>query len=207
MCDLAVLLVDVDAAAISLRVCEGCEELVAASDPWAQALEELQYTLGEGPGVEALVALRPVMVTDVRVDGGRGPGFANSAAADGLVSVFAFPIGRPGTRLGTLDLYRRRPGELPTEQLTDAAMLADLAMFTLMGDIGSDENLGGVRDGTRGHYDEVHMAVGMLAAHLGISVDEASVRLRAHAFGTGRTLLDVAHAVISRQLDGDSFLD
>lgn len=148
VCDLAVLLVDVDAAAISLRVCEGCEELVAASDPWAQALEELQYTLGEGPGVEALVALRLVTVTDVRVDGGRWPGFATSAAADGLVSVFAFPIDPAGTRLGTLDLYRRRSGELSTEQLTDAAMLADMAMFTLMGDIGSDENLGGVRDGT-----------------------------------------------------------
>ncbi|WP_459711774.1 hypothetical protein [Actinophytocola sp. KF-1] len=33
------------------------------------------------------------------------------------------------------------------------------------------------------------------------------MRLRAHVFGTGRTLLDVAHAVISRQLDGDSFQD
>lgn len=65
----------------------------------------------------------------------------------------------------------------------------------------------GYGTGPRGHYDEVHMAMGMLAAHLGISVDEASVRLRAHVFGTGRTLLDVAHAVISRQLDGDSFQD
>jgi AmiR/NasT family two-component response regulator len=45
----------------------------------------------------------------------------------------------------------------------------------------------------------------MLAAELRITVDDAFLRLRAHAFSTGHPLLDVARAVLNRQLRADTF--
>lgn len=207
VCGLAVTQVAVDAAAVSLWGAGGAEDLVAVSDRWAQALEELQYTLGEGPGVAAFAAEEPVAVTDLRADKGRWPGFEDTAVADGVAAVFAFPIGGQGVRLGTLDLYRRRPGELSAEQLADAIALADLAMIAVLSDTTPDEITGRAPEGVPGHYDEVHIAVGMLAAHLRIAVDAASVRLRAHAFSSGRSLLDIAHAVISCRFDMDAFDD
>lgn len=41
------------------------------------------------------------------------------------------------------------------------------------------------------HWAEVHQATGMISARLGVSVDEAFVRLRAHAFAEPRRLRDV----------------
>jgi hypothetical protein len=46
----------------------------------------------------------------------------------------------------------------------------------------------------------VHQASGVLSVQLEVSVGEALVRLRAHAFGTGRPLSEVAAAVVAHRL-------
>ncbi len=46
----------------------------------------------------------------------------------------------------------------------------------------------------------VHQAAGMVAAQLEVSVAEALVRLRAHAFGNDRPLAAVARDVVARAL-------
>jgi hypothetical protein len=45
----------------------------------------------------------------------------------------------------------------------------------------------------------------MTAVHLGLSVDEAILRLRAHAFAAGRSLRDVAADVVARRLRLESW--
>jgi hypothetical protein len=52
-------------------------------------------------------------------------------------------------------------------------------------------------------YD-VHQASGMVAAQLDVTVGQALIRMRAHAFGNDRTLTDVARAVVARQLRFDT---
>jgi hypothetical protein len=53
----------------------------------------------------------------------------------------------------------------------------------------------------------VHQAAGMVAAQLEISVGQALVRLRVHAFATERPLTEVAKAVVGRALRFDSRAD
>ena len=78
VCSVIVAVVSgVDAAALTLRTEAHAEELVGASEPWAAELEEAQYTLGEGPGVEAFTTGGPVLVADVREDQVRWPAFAS----------------------------------------------------------------------------------------------------------------------------------
>jgi hypothetical protein len=48
---------------------------------------------------------------------------------------------------------------------------------------------------------EVHQATGMILVQLGISADEASLLLRAHAFSSGRSVKEVANDVVERRLD------
>ncbi|MFF3276580.1 ANTAR domain-containing protein, partial [Streptomyces chrestomyceticus] len=46
----------------------------------------------------------------------------------------------------------------------------------------------------------VHQASGMVSVQAGISVARALLRLRAHAFGHGRTVCEVAEDVVARRL-------
>jgi len=47
---------------------------------------------------------------------------------------------------------------------------------------------------------EVHQAAGMISVQLGVAVEEALVRLRAHAYVQERRLVDVARDVVERRL-------
>jgi ANTAR domain/GAF domain len=55
-------------------------------------------------------------------------------------------------------------------------------------------------DGLWNDRAEVHQATGMILAQLGVSAEDAFVRLRAHAFATRRPLADVARDVVARRL-------
>jgi GAF domain/ANTAR domain len=203
VCDVAVQQTGVDAAAISLHATTRAQELVAASDEWAQRLEELQVTVGEGPGQEAYDSGDPVLSADLAAAGPRWPGFTDAAAGIGLAAVFAFPVGSGSVRLGALILYRHRRGGLTPADLVNAATLADLATTALLTDSGSDRDEAAApwaRADAHGHYEDVNVASGMLAAQMRISVDDAFLRLRAHAFSNDLPLFEVARAVLQRRL-------
>lgn len=50
------------------------------------------------------------------------------------------------------------------------------------------------------YWAEVHHATGMISAQLGVSFDDAFVRLRAHSFAENRQLRDVANDVVASRL-------
>lgn len=193
----------VDAAALTLRAGARAEEMAGASDEWAVRLEEIQYTLGEGPGVAAFTDATPVLVADLGADGVRWPGFAVAAAAQGLAAVFAFPLAVGGIKLGTLSLYRRHAGGLAAAVVADAVILADLATYALLdqGEHDDDELRMALS------YQDVNMATGMLAAQLRISLEDAFARLRAHAFSSGRSVLEVARDLLARRIPLDRLAD
>jgi ANTAR domain-containing protein len=206
VCAVAVDHIDVDAAAITIRTSVRMQELVAATGEWAESLEELQYTVGEGPGVEAFTSGGPVLVSDMGAEEHRWPGFGDEASSSGAGAVFAFPLQVGAIRLGTLDLYRRVAGGLGVEGLADAVALADLAVTALLSDTRIDDDPVALwaRHDVPGFYDDVNVATGMLATQLRISLEDAMLRLRAHAFSHHLPLTEVARAVLNRQLRLDS---
>jgi AmiR/NasT family two-component response regulator len=56
-------------------------------------------------------------------------------------------------------------------------------------------------EGAESDREEIHQATGMIMAQLGVSAEEALLRLRARAFAQGRTSSDVARAIIDRTAD------
>ncbi|MBB4683978.1 GAF and ANTAR domain-containing protein [Amycolatopsis jiangsuensis] len=190
----------VDGAILSLRGTGRSQEVLGASAPWATRLSELQYTAGEGPGVEAFRAGSPVLVPDLAADQVRWPGFAQSALAAGLGAVFAFPLQFGAIRLGTFELARHRPGGLSSAEAKDAALAADLTTTALLRHSREAARAGHeLAPRTMVSYQDVHVATGMLAARLGMSLDDAFTRLRAHAYTTNRSVLDVARDVLERR--------
>ena len=195
---------DVDGAAISLLTTSVSRETLWATDPVAELLEDLQFTLNEGACMEAATTGHPVAVSDVHHDvhAARWPIFAAAVAEQTRArALFALPLQWGVVNLGVLDLYRAAPGQLSKPQWNDALSAADTAALMMLGQrTNPGEQDGGWLDSAFSHRAEVHQATGMVLAQLGISADDALARLRAHAFVHQRLLIDIARDVVDRRL-------
>jgi ANTAR domain/GAF domain len=208
LCEACVALFGVDAAAISL-VFDGVNSgTLGASGPGARVFDELQFTFGEGPCLDSVAHQAPVLVGDLADPADvRWPAYGAAMLAHEIRGVSALPVVVAGTYLGALDLYRARPGLLGAEQLAGALVAAELAEWPLLDVMGADLQAG-VADPdsdawaelTQLSRAEVSQATGMLVAQLDITSAEALVRLRAHAYATGRSATDVASDIVDRRL-------
>src|SRR5437588_2104919 len=180
---------------------------VCSSNDVSALIEELQYTLGEGPCVDAYHEDRPVLEPDLASQGAsRWLAFASPAVAAGARAVFGFPLQVGGIRLGALNLYRDQPGPMSEEQFADSLVLAGLAAQAVLA-MQAHASPGALATELEGGADfrfVVHQASGMVAVQLGVSVGEALVRLRAYAFGNDRLLGGVAEAIVARTLRLDN---
>lgn len=192
--------------AISLITESGGSGIAASSDPISEAVEELQFTLGEGPCLDAFSSRRPVLSDDLHGAGStRWPIYAAAATEHGVSAVFAFPLAIGNSCLGALDVYRTHTGPLAPAALAGAVSFAAYATTILLEgqeQASPDEPPPGLDDALSTRF-EVHQAQGMLTVQLGVGLDQALARLRAHAFAHGRTLVDVARDV----LDGTLLLE
>ena len=218
LCQTAVRMTGVDGAATALLTERSrVRDLVYATNPIAQWIDEMQFTLGDGPCLAAFQERAPQLVPDLTDPryGARWPAFVGEALGAGVAAIFAFPISDDQSALGVLELYRATPGPLSVSEYEAAASCAAEAGATVrknwsdyisranelqspadalaleLSDPSNDEGFSRSR---------VFMASGMLAVQWGILPEEAMDRLRAYAFGSGRSINDVADDVIGRQL-------
>jgi hypothetical protein len=176
---------------------------LCSSDEVSRLIEELQYTLGEGPCVDAYqqdkVVAEPDLADPVTR---RWPAFTRPVLQAGARAVFGFPL-RVGTvRRRALNLYRDRAGPLSGEQHADALVVADVAArWVLEAQAGAPlDAVAEELEAGAGFHFAVHNAAGMVSVQEGISVTEALIRLRAFAFSSDRLLADVAEDVVARRL-------
>ncbi|MFF6913655.1 GAF domain-containing protein [Streptomyces sp. NPDC012466] len=210
LCEVAVELLPVIGASVSLRS-QGMPVQLSASSAQAAHLAQIQATLGDGPCQSALEEGAPVLACDLTTgrDAGRWPVFAQQATEAGVRAVYAVPLGSGAVCVGTLDLYRDRPGGLTDRQLHVARIVAGVMTVALMALPHGDEP--GTQDGEdwlsglAADHDEVYQAVGMIMAQLGVGADDALARLRADAFARGRTALDVARDVTAHRTRFDRY--
>jgi ANTAR domain/GAF domain len=210
ICHACVEGLEVDGAAISLMTASDLRETLYASDATVDLLEDLQFSLGEGPCMDAASSGRPVLVPDLNdpAQTRRWPIYAAAVVDQARVgAVFALPLQWGTISLGVLDLYRRAPGSLSAPQVRDAISAADAAALMLLGvrtdpdpDPDPDAEGDAVWDRSWSKRAEICQATGMVVAQLGISPTDAFARLRAHAFSQGVQLGDVAHDVVARRL-------
>lgn len=189
-------------AALAL-IGEKALEPVFATDRRSEGLIELQLTLGEGPSLEA-ARDGPLLVADLLQPDARRrwPVFAPAASDRGIVGMVTLPVAVGAARVGTLDLYRERPGRPTATELADGLAYADAILALALDDRGGlPPTLGRVSAGdVVERRAEVHQAAGMISVQLGVSVVDALARLRAYAFAEDRSLAEVAGDVVARRL-------
>jgi hypothetical protein len=208
LCEACVVLLDVDAAAISLIFDGGASGTLGSSSGLARIYDELQFTLGEGPCVEAVSQRIPVLMVDLAdPDDSRWPAFGPALLAHDIRAVYALPVVIAGEYVGALDLFRGQPGPFEGERLAGAVAAAEIAGLPLLDLLHADLQAA-VGDPASNAWaelnalsrTEVSQATGMLVAQLGVEPAEALVRLRAHAYASGRSATDTARDILDRKL-------
>ena len=205
LCDVAVKTLPATGVGVSLLAADGRYSLLTAADTKSERLEEMQFLLGEGPCTEATSSGHPVFVADLDDElPSRWPAYSPSMREAGIRAVFAFPLQVGAARLGVLDIFRLAPGALSRSELAHAFQLTDEAVLILM-------DVPGRPEAPEEHPDdeaatastELFQAQGMVMIQLGSTLSEAMARIRALAYAENRRLIDVARAVVARELRFD----
>jgi ANTAR domain-containing protein/GAF domain-containing protein len=174
--------------------------ITGASSDRARSIDELEFSLGEGPGRDAFLGSRPVLTPDLEKAFHRWPGYVPAALAAGVRASFAFPMLIGAARLGVLHLHSPRTRTLTDHETATSLMLTELATEIVLDTyapdgkhIPADVPLLGPDD----HRDQIYQAQGMVMVGLGVSLREALARMRAHAFATNQELAAVAGDILA----------
>lgn len=199
-------MVEVSGAGIMLMSGDVPRGSMCTTDEVSGLIEDLQYTLGEGPCVDAYHQGRVVLEPDLADPSTpRWLAFSPAVVEAGVGAVFAFPIRQGAVRLGAINLYRDRPGPLSDDQHADGLVMADVTARWVL-DMQADAPAGAVATELEMRADfhfVVHNAAGRVSVQAAISVTEALVVLRAYAFSHDRPLRDVAEDVVAGTLRFD----
>jgi hypothetical protein len=206
LCAVAAEFLALDGASIVLSSDHGDLTRLCASNDTARALLDLEIVVGEGPAVDACQGdavnesnlLDPAFI--------RWPTYTPQALILGAQAVFGYSIRLGAVRFGALSLFRASSGQLDASQESDAFLLASvIGRAILAGEAGETRaTLVGELDGASVLDFTVHQAAGMVAVQGSMSVRDALVTLRAHAFATNSELSVLAGNVITRTTHFDS---
>ena len=208
LCSVAADVTEMSGAGIMLMTGDVPRGSLCSSNGVSALVEDLQFTLGEGPCIDAYVQDRPVLEPDLAdPDAARWLAFSPPAVNAGVRAVFGFPVQVGVVRLGALNLYRDRPGELTHDQHADSLVMADVAARAVLAmqaeapagtvavELAAGANLRSV----------VHQASGMVSVQLGVTIGQALVRMRAYAFSNNCLVDEIAKDIVARRLRFDDY--
>ena len=203
LCEVCAEVTGMTGAGIMLMSGDIPQGTVCTSDEVSALIEQLQYTLGEGPCVDAYNHDLPCVEPDLaNPEKPRWMAFTEPALAAGAGAVFGFPLQVGAVRLGALNFYRDRPGPLTDEQHGDALVMADIsaaAVLMMQANAPPGKLATELESGSNFRY-VVHQASGMVAVQLEVTIAKALIRLRGYAFANDRPLTEVAEDVVARRL-------
>ncbi|WNV84778.1 GAF and ANTAR domain-containing protein [Umezawaea sp. Da 62-37] len=199
LCDTAVSRLGVSGATVTMGITRGLPEMRCSTDMLGEHLAELQVTVGEGPSTDSWRAGGPVLAADLDSPEAqrRWPLFTPLAVEAGARALFAFPLVVGAIRGGMLTFHRVESGPLDQTALRNALAFARMALGLVLAE---QAGLRDADDALPLHNPQLHQATGMVSAQLRVGVDEAFVRLRGHAFATGRPLAELAADVVARRV-------
>jgi hypothetical protein len=164
---------------------------------------DLEITVGEGPCVDASRSFGAIDEVELLSNSSsRWLAYSPSAGSAGAQAVFGFPLCIGAICLGALSLYRDRPGPLTDVQASDAYLMASIAARAVLAmQAGAPRDMISDELAREARFDfAVHQAAGMVSIQGSISVGDALVALRAHAFTTDCTSSALALRIVARDV-------
>ena len=207
LCAACAELLEVDGAAVSLIFDGVTHGILGANGAASRRLEDLQFTVGEGPSLDAVRDGLPVLVNNlVGPEGDPWPVLRDAAANAGVRAMYALPIVLAGSIIGTLTMFRCRESELTDDQLVGGLTAARVAAVPLQAAMSQEQDWAAFADGA-GSSElasvqrlEVYQATGRLIEALDISAAQALLHLRTYAFLRGLTAPEVARAMTQGEI-------
>ena len=211
LCHACVELLQVDGAAVSLLHDGATNGTFGSSCALSRQLDEYQFTFGEGPCLDAVAQGSPVLVADLSSpDAARWPAYTDAVLGQGVRAVFALPITLVTTPIGALALFRYEPGPVTLDVLANGLLAAELGALPLLDLMTADVDWDSAAQGGGGWEElaslervEVSQATGMVMEAFGLGSTDALVRLRAHAYASGRAVGELSMAIIERRFPLD----
>ena len=204
LCEVAAEIIGVTGAGVMVLEDDAPQASICTTGPVSALIEELQYTLGEGPCIDAHRTGKTIAEPNLAAPAAlRWPAFTPQILDAGARAIFGFPVRIGAARIGALNVYRDRPGRLDDEQHADALVMADVIASTLLTfQAHADPGALAVELNTD-TYAVVNQAAGMVSIQTDVGVGDALALLRSYAFGANRSLIEVAHEVVARKLRFD----
>lgn len=195
-------LFDAAAAGILLLSPANQLEVIATTSERSEIVELMQLRVGEGPCVEAATRGEVVSVADIDTIATRWPAFAADARESGFASIHAIPMRLRESTLGSLNLFRDKPGVLNAADAAAAQALADIATISIL-----QQRLVEESELTQAQLQRaldsrvlIEQAKGYLAQRQNIAPDDAFARIRGYARSAQLRIGAVAAEVVAGRL-------
>jgi GAF domain-containing protein len=197
-----VALLDVDEAGVMLIDATGTLRYVASSSEQMRLVELLELQHEEGPCLDAYRAGRVTVSTRAEEAEQRWPHFGLHANAAGFASLAGIPMRLRADVIGSLNLFSRRPGGLHDDDQQVAQAMADIATIGVL-------QARAIHDGhvvaaqlqtALESRVAIEQAKGVIAEHMGISVDDAFTLLRSYARNHNSKLTETALGIVGGAL-------
>jgi len=182
--------VDTQFAGITMIRGRGKFETVGPSAQVVADADRLQYTLAEGPCVDAATSSQTVLSADLATDE-RWPRWGPAAAELGFHSVLSAELHAGGHRIGSINLYGAVGRKFTHEDADVARLFASHAAAALAAV--------SLREGLQNALDTrtiIGQAQGVLMERFEIDADRAFAILRRYSQDGNRKLTDVARTVV-----------
>jgi hypothetical protein len=160
-------------------------------------LDEQQYSLGEGPWIQAVASREMVVVNDLS-GSGLWPGWSAAALAAGIRSVCSLPIAVDPHRLGLLNLYAAQPDAFVETHLRVLMPLAEQSGLLLSGLWWQIGRHAPALDGDSAGVALVERAVGVIMAQQGCPEERAREALVQAAGGDKERLREIAVRLLGK---------
>ena len=196
---------DVEDAGLSLVDTSQQRVPLGGSSDVAEAAERLQFTVGAGPCITAQETRQPVFALEEDLHR-RWPVFAELlVGSTPFRAVVALPLQPAMAGAGAIDLYFRTSAEVLDLDVFEAvavgelvtSALSDAAVWSEWSPADGPEWLQGPTPRRRAAVWE---ALGKLSVDFEVSATAALTMLRAYAYGSARTVDDVAGDLLSGRL-------
>lgn len=176
---------------------------VASSDATANAVDELQYSAGQGPCLQALRTGQPVRVDDVLTEN-RWDRYGRFAAEAGVRASLSYPVLIAGESVGALNVYSVEPTSWDAadeaETLLMSNRVADI-LGTVRGMAATVVADPATAAGLQARHT-LDLATGMIMATEGCRADAALDALERRAADRGVTVGKLAEELTEQPVSG-----
>ncbi len=186
---------NIDHVGITIAHRAGTLKTIAATDALVSELDQLQYDLGEGPCVHAILT-DPVTLVEHAPQEQRWPLFIPRAVAKGIRSQLGMRLYSDRQTLGSLNMYSTSEDTIDPDALHMAELFAAHASMAL-GRARRDEDLTAALLTRK----VIGQAIGILMERFGLDEDRAFAYLVRVSSRSNVKLRDVAKEIVDRRND------